>query len=120
MSRDTTVPEAVFEALADPTRRDVLDRVVERGSVTATELAEDLPVTRQAIAKHLAVLRAAGLVTSRRSGRETRFTGDPAPLNAATRWLAETGAAWEERLTRLQRRAAAIEAERPATGDAPR
>ena len=64
----------MFEALADPTRRAVLRDVAEQGPRTATELAADLPVSRQAIAKHLAVLREAGLVAPARAGRETRFT----------------------------------------------
>lgn len=98
---------AVFEALADPTRRAVLRNVAERGPVTATELAAVLPVTRQAIAKHLAVLRDAGLVTGERAGRETRFTAQPATLAAAGRWLMATGSAWDDRLARLARRAEA-------------
>src|SRR5205814_8220615 len=65
-------PGAVFEALADPTRREVVRRLAQGGPATATELAGDLPVTRQAVAKHLATLAEAGLVTSDRQGRETR------------------------------------------------
>jgi len=92
---------AVFEALADPTRRAVLRAVAEHGSRTATELAGGLPVTRQAVAKHLAVLRDAGLVTPERCGRELRFSARPEPLDAAGRWLTATGAAWDDRLRRL-------------------
>jgi DNA-binding transcriptional ArsR family regulator len=95
---------AVFEALADPTRRAVLRDVAERGPVTATELAADLPVTRQAIAKHLAILRAAGLVAPERAGRETRFSATTAPMADASRWLDATGAAWDDRLHRLSAR----------------
>jgi DNA-binding transcriptional ArsR family regulator len=94
----------VFEALADPTRRAVLRDVAERGPVTATELAADLPVTRQAIAKHLAVLREAGLVSPHRAGRETRFSATTSPMAAASRWLDVTGAAWDDRLARLAAR----------------
>jgi DNA-binding transcriptional ArsR family regulator len=65
---------AVFESLADPTRRSVLRAVAEDGPLTATELASRLPVTRQAVAKHLDVLRTAGLVTSAREGRDVRFS----------------------------------------------
>ena len=105
----TTDPDreagAVFAALADPTRRAVLVQVAERGPVTATELAEDLPITRQAVAKHLAVLEDAGLVAPRREGRENRFTATTAPLAAAERWLAEAGDAWDDRLARLAARA---------------
>jgi ArsR family transcriptional regulator, cadmium/lead-responsive transcriptional repressor len=96
---------AVFEALADATRRAVLRDVAERGPVTATELAADLPVTRQAIAKHLAILREAGLVDQERAGRETRFRATPAPMVDASRWLAATGTAWDDRLARLVARA---------------
>jgi DNA-binding transcriptional ArsR family regulator len=95
---------AVFEAMADPTRRAVLRDVAEHGPRTATELAADLPVTRQAVAKHLAVLREAGLVAAERSGRETHFTATLAPLTEAGRWLSRTGDAWDQRLRRLERR----------------
>jgi len=96
---------AVFEALADPTRRAVLRDVAEQGPRTATQLAADLPVSRQAVAKHLAVLRSAGLVAPARAGRETRFTATLAPLAEAGRWLDRTGQAWEDRLARLEARA---------------
>ena len=86
----------MFEALADPTRRAVLRDVAEQGPRTATELAADLPVSRQAIAKHLAVLHGAGLVTSARTGRETLFTATAGPLAEAGQWLDRTGRAWEE------------------------
>jgi DNA-binding transcriptional ArsR family regulator len=95
---------AVFEALADPTRRAVLRDVAERGPVTATELAGRLPVSRQAIAKHLAILREAGLVALERAGREARFSATTAPMTDAGRWLEVTGAAWDERLGRLSAR----------------
>ncbi len=96
---------AVFEALADPTRRAVLRDVAEHGPRTATELASGLPVTRQAVAKHLAVLREAGLVVPERAGRETRFSATVEPLADASRWLARTGDAWDGRLRRLAARA---------------
>ena len=96
---------AVFEALADPTRRAVLRDVAEHGPRTATEVAAELPVTRQAVAKHLAVLRQAGLVEPERAGRETRFSATLAPLTEAGRWLARAGDAWDGRLRRLEERA---------------
>ena len=70
----------VFAALADPTRRTVLQEVATRGSATATELSAPLGITRQAVAKHLGVLADAGLVDGRRAGRETRYRPTPAPL----------------------------------------
>ena len=93
----------VFDALADPNRRYVLEALAERETATATELAAELPVTRQAVAKHLAALSEAGLVESRREGRETRYELTPAPLSDAMTWMASVGAQWDSRLARLQR-----------------
>lgn len=95
---------AVFESLADPTRRSVLRAVAEDGPLTATELAARLPVSRQAVAKHLEVLRAAGLVTSVRDGRDVRFTFDARPLDDAVGWIAAVGARWDRRLDALRDR----------------
>jgi DNA-binding transcriptional ArsR family regulator len=106
------VAGAVFAALADPTRRAVLRQVAEQGPMTATELAAHVPVTRQAIAKHLGVLEEAGLVTPSRAGRENRFTATPARLADAERWLHAAGEAWDGRLARLE---AALRARRGAT-----
>jgi DNA-binding transcriptional ArsR family regulator len=91
----------VFEALADPTRREVMRRLAEGGPATATELAGDLPVSRQAVAKHLATLAEAGLVTSDRQGRETLFSFTPEPLADAVTWMADVGAQWDDRLQAL-------------------
>ena len=102
---------AVFEALADPTRRAVLRDVVAHGPRTATEVAADLPVSRQAVAKHLGVLRDAGLVAHERAGREARFTATLAPFADAERWLHNAGAAWDDRLQRLERLARERDAE---------
>lgn len=96
----------VFAALADPTRREVLAVVADRGSATATELAAGLPVSRQAVAKHLLVLQDAGLVRAERAGRETRFTPTPAPLGDAIGWMTTLGARWDSRLAALERAAA--------------
>jgi len=93
--------QAVFAALADPTRRAVL-RAVARGEAgTATELAARLPVSRQAVAKHLAQLERAQLVDARRCGRETRFEATPGPLGDAIAWMTDVGAQWDERLAAL-------------------
>lgn len=91
----------IFEALADPTRREVVRRLAEGGPATATELAGGLPVTRQAVAKHLATLAEAGLVTSDRQGRETRFSFTPEPLADAVSWMADVGRQWDDRLQAL-------------------
>ena len=95
----------VFAALSDPTRREVLRSVATRPDLTASRLAGELPITRQAVAKHLAALQKAGLVEPRREGRETRYTLTPAPLMDAMDWMAEDGAAWDTRLARLVERA---------------
>jgi DNA-binding transcriptional ArsR family regulator len=96
---------AVFGALADPTRRDVLRRLSGSAeTVTASALAEDLPMSRQAVAKHLRSLADAGLVVATREGRETRFRSVPGALDDAARWMAETGARWDGRLDRLRRK----------------
>lgn len=95
---------AVFDALADPTRRRVLRAVAEQGPATATELALHLPVSRQAVAKHLGVLRGAGLVTHERAGREQRYTARGDPLFDAATWLTTTGTAWDRRLSLLEAR----------------
>ena len=77
-----------FAALSDPTRRLLLDRLSEKGGLTLSALAEDLPMTRQAVAKHLAVLEAAELVATERDGRCKRHYLNPMPLaKMARRWL---------------------------------
>ena len=96
----------VFDALADATRRSVLRRLADGGPQTPTELADHLPVSRQAVSKHLDVLGRAGLVTSARSGRETRFTFRPDPLGDAADWMADVGATWDKRLDALKKRLA--------------
>src|SRR5687768_8326348 len=96
--------DGVFDALADATRRQVLRQLAEQGPQTPTELADHLPVSRQAVSKHLDVLGRAGLVTSARAGRETRFTFQPEPLTDAAEWMADVGAKWDTRLAALKRR----------------
>lgn len=96
-------PDRVFDALADPNRRRLLGFLAERETATATELAGELPVTRQAVAKHLAALSAAGLVEGTRQGRETRYRLTPAPLGEAMAWMADVGAQWDDRLAALGR-----------------
>jgi DNA-binding transcriptional ArsR family regulator len=99
--------DLVFSALADPSRRFVLERLAAGGTASQTELAGELPVTRQAVAKHLATLREAGLVRARREGRETRYELDSAPLEAAAAWIERVDTEWGERLDALARHVAA-------------
>jgi DNA-binding transcriptional ArsR family regulator len=93
----------VFDALGDPGRRDLMQAVSERGSATATELAEGRGISRQAVAKQLATLADAGLLRARRKGRETRYEVTPAPLGDAMQWMVDVGGRWDERLSRLRR-----------------
>jgi DNA-binding transcriptional ArsR family regulator len=76
--------------------------LADEGALTATQLASDLPVTRQAVTKHLVALRGAGLVTAERSGRETRYTLTPQPMSHAVSWMADVGSEWDERLAALE------------------
>jgi cell wall-associated NlpC family hydrolase len=105
VGRERAAPRArlsdVFDALGDPTRRHLVEALAQR-EASATELASELPVTRQAVAKHLAALREAGLVDSCRSGRETLYRLDPAPLEQAVAWIAGVGDKSDVRLERLR------------------
>jgi DNA-binding transcriptional ArsR family regulator len=95
--------DALWTAVADPTRRRVLDLLLAHGEATATTLAGELPVSRQAVVKHLAVLDRTGLVTGRREGREVRYAVQPERLELARRRLAEIAAQWDERLAAIKR-----------------
>jgi DNA-binding transcriptional ArsR family regulator len=99
--------EKLLEAVADTSRRRVLDLVLAHGEVTPTALASELPFTRQAVAKHLAVLDRAGLVESRRSGREVRYSVRPEHLDVAARAMAKVAARWDSRLEAIKRMAEA-------------
>lgn len=101
---DTAGP--VFTALADPTRRHLVAHLAERGAATATELSAGLPITRQAVTKHLVLLGDAGLVSATREGREVRYRLSTPPLDDAMAWMAAVGARWDERLAALQRHVA--------------
>jgi DNA-binding transcriptional ArsR family regulator len=103
---DQDVLDRVFGALADPTRRDLMARLHSDGPETATTLAGDAVMTRQAIVKHLQVLADAGLVVGEREGREVRYRATPHPLTDATAWLMQHGVRWDRRLDRLTRRIA--------------
>lgn len=93
----------VLAALGDDTRRVIVGRLAAGAMPTATELAHDLPITRQAVAKHLRVLEDAGVVAIRRQGREARYELRAEPLRDATAWLDDLGAQWDRRLSALKR-----------------
>jgi DNA-binding transcriptional ArsR family regulator len=99
MTRDD---DELWSAIADPSRRRVLDLLVRGGAASASALAEDVPFTRQAVMKHLAVLEDAGLVTRRRAGREVRFAVDPGRLDQATRAMVHLAAEWDRRLQSIK------------------
>lgn len=102
MTLEPGTVDAVLSGLADPTRRAVLDALAAQGGATATTLSAQLPVSRQAVVKHLAVLERGGLVTSARSGREVRYTVRPDRLDEAARWMAELATQWETRLQAIK------------------
>ena len=108
MSPATAEVDELWSAVADPTRRRVVDLLLDRGEATATVLAGELPVTRQAVTKHLTVLSRAGLVEHRRRGREVRYAIRPQRLDAATRSLASVAAEWDARLSAIKRIAESI------------
>lgn len=94
---------AVFTALADPTRRQILDALARTGPATVSELAAALPITRQAVAKHLANLVEVGLlVAGEPDGRRVRYRAQPEPIRAALAWLSAMANRWDDRLDALQ------------------
>lgn len=95
--------DEVMAALADPTRWRVLNLLAERGEGTATTLAGELPVSRVAVVKHLAILDRAGLVQGARHGREVRYRVRPERLEEAARWMAGLASEWDQRLDLLKR-----------------
>jgi DNA-binding transcriptional ArsR family regulator len=105
------VVDGVLAALADPTRRQLLDLVSAQGQATATALAGGLPISRQAVVKHLVVLDSAGLVNSTKVGREVRYSVRPEALDATARWMAALAADWDRRLAKVKRVAEAVERE---------
>jgi DNA-binding transcriptional ArsR family regulator len=94
--------EVVLVALADPMRRRILNGLSSSGGGTATTLAERLPVTRQAVVKHLAVLQQAGLVVGRKIGREVRYSVAPAPLEETAQWMSKLASEWDNPLTTVK------------------
>ncbi len=106
------IDDDLWSAIGDPSRRRIVDLLLADGDGTATTLAEQLPVTRQAVAKHLAVLDRVSLVHATPAGREKRYRVDEAQLARAVAQLASVGAAWDARLQRIKGIAEAIEQQR--------
>jgi DNA-binding transcriptional ArsR family regulator len=103
MSEHAGEIDDVLSALAEPIRRRVLDVIAGRGEATATAVAAELPISRQAVAKHLAILEEAGLVAGHRQGREVRYAVRPEPLDATARWLTQLADEWDARLAVIKR-----------------
>ncbi|WP_296603695.1 helix-turn-helix domain-containing protein [Nocardioides sp.] len=108
------IDDDLWSAVGDPTRRQLLDLLLAEGGGTATTLSARLPVTRQAVAKHLGVLDRVGLVHGTPSGRERRYDVDAAQLARAVAQLASVGAAWDARLARVKGIAETIQRTRDA------
>ena len=104
--------ETVLTALADPTRRQVLETLAAHPAASASALARELPISRQMVLKHLGVLQESGLVSSARSGREVLFQVRSEPLSETAGWLASLAAQWDSRLALLKARAESIEGDK--------
>ena len=104
-----TVDDDLWSAIGDPTRRRMLDLLLADGDGTATTLSEQLPVTRQAVAKHLGVLDRVGLVHGTPAGRERRYRVDDAQLARAVAQLSAVGATWDARIRRITELAEAVQ-----------
>jgi DNA-binding transcriptional ArsR family regulator len=109
MSLTSTIDDELWSAIGDPTRRRMLDLLLADGGGTATTLGQQLPVTRQAVTKHLVVLDRVGLVRATQAGRERRYRVDEAQLARAAAQLESVGSAWDARLQRIKRIAEAIQ-----------
>jgi DNA-binding transcriptional ArsR family regulator len=110
----TQPDDDLWAAIADPSRRRVLDLLVQRGEASASTLAGQVPFTRQAVAKHLAVLEEAGLISRRKQGREVLHQVNADRLDQATRAMVELARQWDQRLDRIKRLAEAAHAEAQA------
>jgi DNA-binding transcriptional ArsR family regulator len=103
------VDDDLWSAIGDPTRRRMLDLLLLAGNGTATSLGQQLPVSRQAVAKHLGVLDRVGLVRATSAGREKRYRVDDEQLARAVAQLSSVGSTWDARLQRIKRIAEAIQ-----------
>jgi len=95
--------ESIFTAVADPTRREMLARMRAEGPLSIKQLSAPLPISRQAVTKHLDILQASGLVRVQKAGRERLHSLDSSPLREVGDWLEPYSREWDERLSQLQR-----------------
>lgn len=115
---DTSVDDQLWSAIGDPTRRRMIDLLLADGGGTASSLGKLLPVSRQAVAKHLQLMDRVGLVHGIQAGREKRYLVDDAQLARAAAQLASVGSDWDLRLQRIKRIAESLQRSRPAGPDA--
>jgi DNA-binding transcriptional ArsR family regulator len=111
MSAGTRDGDALWAAVGDPTRRRLVDVLLTLGEATATTLSGELPVTRQAVTKHLTVLGRAGLVDGRRDRREVLYTVRSERLDEVSRAMERVAASWDQRLAKIKRLAESAHAE---------
>ena len=97
-----TAPDTLFKSLADPTRRAIFERLSRKGEQTVRALTEHARVSQPAVSKHLGVLRRAGLVRARHTGRETHYTARPKALAPLVDWMSEYSQFWHDRFDRLE------------------
>jgi ArsR family transcriptional regulator, cadmium/lead-responsive transcriptional repressor len=112
----TQADDELWSAVGDPSRRHVLDLLVSQGEVSASWLAGQVPVSRQAVSKHLAVLERAGLISRRKQGREVLYQVQADRLEAAVRAMADVAAQWDRRLVAIKRLAEAAHAQNTTEG----
>ncbi len=116
----TEPDDQLWSAIADPSRRRVLDLLVRGGEASASSLADQVPFSRQAVSKHLVVLEEVGLISRRKQGREVLYRVEAARLDQATRAMAELASRWDRRLDAIKRLAEAAHAEAKTRAAAPR
>jgi len=115
----TEPDDELWSAIADPSRRRVLDLLVRGGEASASSLADQVPFSRQAVSKHLVVLEEVGLISRRKQGREVLYRVEAARLDQATRAMAELASRWDRRLDAIKRLAEAAHAETNARATSP-
>ena len=113
----TQADDELWSAIADPSRRRVLDLIVSHGDVSASWLAGQVPFTRQAVSKHLAILEEAGLVSRHKQGREVLYQVETGRLDQATQAMTDLAARWDQRLDAIKRLAEAAHAQAKKNSD---
>jgi DNA-binding transcriptional ArsR family regulator len=102
MSSTAPFNEELWFAIAEPSRRKLIEVLLFKGEATASKLADEVPFSRQAVSKHIAVLKRAGLVKERKTGKEVRFRLSPEGLSAAAQELSRAAMLWDERLQKIK------------------